>query len=349
LAYDPKLGSSKKEVHVAKVRVGINGFGRIGRLVFRAGWENVEIVGINDLGNAAGAAHLLKYDSTHGQFPGSVEHDEKNLIVVGKKIPLSATKNPAEIPWKAWGADIVLECTGAFKGKEDFQKHIAGGAKKVLVSAPADGVDLTTVFGVNHKKYDAKNHHIISNASCTTNCLAPVAKVLHEKFGIERGLMTTIHSYTNDQPVLDAFHKDLRRARAAALSMIPTTTGAAKAVGLVLPELKGRLDGTSIRVPTPNVSLVDLSFTSSKPMDIDAINGALKEAAAGELKGVLWVEKDPLVSHDFNGNKNSSIVDSALTMVSGDKFAKVFSWYDNEMGFSYRMIDVANYIAAQGF
>lgn len=334
---------------MAKVKVGINGFGRIGRLVFRAGFGEVEVVGINDLGSVQGAAHLLKYDSTHGRFPGEVSHDEKNLIVDGKKIPLSATKNPAEIPWKAWGCDIVLECTGAFKSKEDFQKHLAGGAKKVLVSAPADGADLTVVFGVNHKKYDPKTHNILSNASCTTNCLTPLAKVLNDEFGIERGLMTTIHSYTNDQMVLDAFHKDLRRARAAALSMIPTTTGAAKAVGLVLPELKGKFDGVSIRVPTPNVSLVDLTFQSIKPLDEDAINNALTKASEGSLKGILGVETEPLVSVDYNGNTLSSIVDLTNTMVMGDKFAKVFSWYDNEMGFSYRMIDVAKYIGAQGF
>jgi glyceraldehyde 3-phosphate dehydrogenase len=330
---------------MAKVKVGINGFGRIGRLVFRAGFENVEFVGINDLGNVGAAAHLLKYDSTHGHFPGEVSHDEKNLIVNGRKIPVSATKNPAEIPWKAWGCDIVLECTGAFKSKEDFQKHIAGGAKKVLVSAPADGVDLTVVYGVNHTKYDAKAHTILSNASCTTNCLAPVAKVLNEKFGLERGLMTTIHSYTNDQPVLDAFHKDLRRARAAALSMIPTTTGAAKAVGLVLPELKGKLDGIAIRVPTPNVSLVDLTFQTTKALDVEMINSALREAAAGALKGVLGVTDEPLVSVDFNGSKFSSVADLSNTMVTGDKMAKVFSWYDNEMGFSHRMIDVTRHIA----
>jgi glyceraldehyde 3-phosphate dehydrogenase len=242
----------------------------------------------------------------------------------------------------------VLECTGAFKGKEDFQKHLAAGAKKVLVSAPADGVDMTIVYGVNHKKYDAKSHNIMSNASCTTNCLTPLAKVLNEKFGIERGLMTTIHSYTNDQPVLDAFHKDLRRARAAALSMIPTSTGAAKAVGLVLPELKGKFDGISIRVPTPNVSLVDLTFESKKSLDMDSINAALREAANGELKGVLGVTDEPLVSTDFNGCQLSSVADLSNTMVMGEKFAKVFSWYDNEMGFSYRMIDVTRFIAEQG-
>jgi glyceraldehyde 3-phosphate dehydrogenase len=334
---------------VKKVRVGINGFGRIGRLLFRAGFEHVEFVGINNLSDVKGAAHLLKYDSTHGRYDKAVTHDEKNLIVDGKKIPMSSTKNPAEIPWKEWGADIVLECTGAFKGKEDFMKHIQGGAKKVIVSAPADGVDLTIVYGINHDKYDAKNHHIVSNASCTTNCLAPMAKVLHESFGIESGLMTTIHSYTNDQSILDGPHKDLRRARAAALSMVPTTTGAAKAVGLVMPELKGKIDGISIRVPTPNVSLVDLTFRSVKPMTVDAINEALTKASLGSLKGILAVEKDPLVSVDYNGVEFSSTIDLPSTMLIGTHFAKVFSWYDNEMGFSARMIDTTKLIAEKGF
>jgi glyceraldehyde 3-phosphate dehydrogenase len=330
---------------VAKVRVGINGFGRIGRLVFRAGFEHLEIVGINDLSSVKSAAHLLKWDSTHGKYDKSVSHDEKNLIVDGRKIPVSACKNPAEIPWKAWGADIVLECTGAFKDKADFMKHIEGGAKRVLVSAPADGVD----YGINHTKYDPAAHRILSNASCTTNCLAPLAKVMHETFTIESGLMTTIHSYTNDQQVLDATHKDPRRARAAALSMIPTTTGAAKAVGLVLPELKGKIDGTSIRVPTPNVSLVDLTFRSVKPMSIDSINDALKKASETSLRGVLGIENDPCVSVDFNGNTLSSIVDTALTMVMGPNMAKVFSWYDNEIGFSQRMVDTAKYMAEKGW
>lgn len=331
-----------------KVRVGINGFGRIGRLAFRAGFEHLEFVGINNLSDAKGAAHLLKYDSTHGRFSKSVSHDEKNLIVDGKKIPLSASKNPAEIPWKEWGADLVLECTGAFKSKEDFMKHLQAGAKKVLVSAPADGVDLTVVFGINHTQYDPSKHNILSNASCTTNCLAPLAKVLNDTFGIESGLMTTIHSYTNDQPVLDQPHKDLRRARAAALSMIPTTTGAAKAVGLVLPELKGKIDGTSVRVPTPNVSLVDLVFQSKKPVTVEAINDAFKAASEGALKGILTTETDPCVSIDFNGSPFSSIIDVANTMVIGSNLAKVFSWYDNEMGFSNRMIDVAKFMAEKG-
>lgn len=331
-----------------KVRVGINGFGRIGRLVFRAGFENVEFVGINNLSDAKGAAHLLKYDSTHGRFGKSVSHDEKSLIVDGKRIPLSAQKDPAQIPWKEWGADIVLECTGAFKGKDDFVKHIHAGAKKVLVSAPADGVDLTVVYGINQNQYDPAKHQVLSNASCTTNCLAPFAKVLNDTFGIESGLMTTIHSYTNDQQVLDAPHKDLRRARAAALSMIPTTTGAAKAVGLVLPELKGKFDGIAIRVPTPNVSLVDLTFRSTKPVSVDSINDAFRKAAEGPLKGVLALETDPCVSVDFNGSTYSSVVDAASTMVIGDRMAKVFSWYDNEMGFSHRMIDVLRFMAEKG-
>ncbi len=331
-----------------KVRVGINGFGRIGRLVFRAGFEHVEIVGINDLSSVKGAAHLLKYDSTHGRYSKSVGHDEKNLIVEGKRIPVSATKNPAEIPWKQWGADIVLECTGAFKDKADFMKHIEGGAKRVLVSAPADGADLTVVYGINHNQYDPAKHQVISNASCTTNCLAPVAMVLHETFGVEQGMITTIHSYTNDQPVLDAGHKDLRRARAAGLSMIPTSTGAAKAVGLVLPSLKGKIDGVSVRVPTPNVSLVDFVFRSLKPVTIDSINDAFKAASHSNLKGVLGVEAEPLVSVDFNGCELSSIVDLSSTMVMGEHMAKVFSWYDNEMGFSRRMIDMAQALAAKG-
>ncbi|HMN67209.1 MAG TPA: type I glyceraldehyde-3-phosphate dehydrogenase [Bdellovibrionales bacterium] len=331
-----------------KVRVGINGFGRIGRMLFRAGFDEVEVVGINNLSDVKGAAHLLKYDSTHGRYDKEIGHDEKNLIVDGKKIPMSASKNPAEIPWKDWGCDIVLECTGAFKSKEDFMKHIQGGAKRVLVSAPADGVDMTVVYGINHAAYDPLKHTVISNASCTTNCLAPVAKVLNDAFAIENGLMTTVHSYTNDQQVLDAPHKDLRRARAAALSMIPTTTGAAKAVGLVLPELKGKIDGTSIRVPTPNVSLVDFVFRATKTVSVDAINDALKRAAAGSLKGILACESEPLVSVDFIGNRYSSIVDLGITMTSGSNIGKVFSWYDNEMGFSCRMIDMAKMMNEKG-
>jgi len=333
---------------VAKVKVGINGFGRIGRILFRDGFEKLDIVGINDLTDAKTLAHLLKYDSTHGTFAGTVTHDESSITVNGKRIPISKEKDPSKIPWGTLGAQIVLECTGAFKGKEDFMKHIAGGAKKVLVSAPADGVDTTVVVGINHKDYDPAKHTVISNASCTTNCLAPIAKVLNDAFEIERGMMTTVHSYTNDQKVLDAPHKDLRRARTAAMSMIPTSTGAAKAVALVLPELKGRLDGTSIRVPTPNVSVVDLTFTTKKEVTVELINNAVKEAAQGAFKGILQYETDELVSVDFNGNKHSSIFDSKCTMVSGKNMAKIFSWYDNETGFSNRMIDLAQYMAEKG-
>ena len=333
---------------MAKVRVGINGFGRIGRILFRAGFEKIEIVGINNLGDAETSAHLLKYDSTHGIFNAEVSHTEKSLRVNGKEIPLSEQKDPTQIPWKDWGADIVLECTGAFKSKDDFMKHIKGGAKRVMVSAPANGVDTTLVYGINHTSYDPSKHHVVSNASCTTNCLAPVAKVLNDSFGIERGLMTTIHSFTNDQRVLDAPHSDLRRARTASMSMIPTTTGAAKAVTLVLPELEGRLDGTSVRVPTPNVSLVDFTFNSKKEMTVESVNNALKAAAAGNLAGILACEAKELVSVDFNGNPHSSIVDLGCTMVSGKNMAKVFSWYDNEVGFSNRMIDLAIFMASKG-
>lgn len=333
---------------MAKLKVGINGFGRIGRILFRAGFEQFDIVGINNLDSIEGSAHLLKYDSTHGIFAADVSHDKEAIIVNGKKINYSACKDPAQIPWKAWGVDLVLECTGAFKGKEDYQKHITAGAKKVMISAPADGVDLTLVYGVNHEQYDPSKHTFISNASCTTNCLAPLAKVLHEAFGIENGMMTTIHSYTNDQKILDAPHKDLRRARSAAVSMIPTTTGAAKAVGLVLPELKGKIDGTSIRVPTPNVSLVDFTFRPTKDCTVESINAALTKAAQGPLKGILHVETKELVSIDFNGNKHSSVVDAKCTMMVGPKLAKVMSWYDNETGFSQRMVDVALYMAQKG-
>lgn len=329
---------------MSKVKVGINGFGRIGRIFFRAGFEKLDIVGINSLDSVEGLAHLLKYDSTHGIFNADVSYDEKNLIVNGKKIPISQTKDPAQIPWKTWGAEMVMECTGALKGKDDYQKHIAAGAKKVMISAPADGVDLTVVYGLNHKLYDSSKHTFLSNASCTTNCLAPLVKVLHENFGVEKGTMLTIHSYTNDQRILDSSHKDLRRARSAAVSMIPTTTGAAKAVGLVLPDLKGKIDGLSVRVPTPNVSLVDFTFNSLKDMSVDSINNALRSAANNELKGVLAVEESELVSIDFNGNPYSSIVDAKTTMVIGPRMAKVLSWYDNENGFSNRMVDMAIYM-----
>ena len=332
---------------MAKLKVGINGFGRIGRIFFREGFEKLDIVGINTLDSVEGIAHLLKYDSSHGIFKADVSHDEKNLIVNGRKIPVTAVKDPAQIPWKTWGVELVVECTGIMKGKEDYQKHITAGAKKVMISAPADGVDLTIVYGINHEQYDNSKHTFISNASCTTNCLAPLAKVMNDSFGIVHGTMMTIHSYTNDQRILDSVHKDLRRSRSAAVSMIPTTTGAAKSVALVLPELKGKLDGLSVRVPTPNVSLVDFTFNSQKEMSIDSINGALRAAAAGPLKGVLAVEENELVSIDFNGNKFSSIIDAKTTMVLGKNMAKVLSWYDNETGFSNRMVDVAMYMASK--
>ena len=334
------------------LRVGINGFGRIGRVLFRAGFgsfaDRIEIVGINDLGSAATSAHLLKYDSTHGVYSRRVETAEGALVVDGKKVHLSAQKDPTQIPWKDWGVDVVLECTGAFKGKDDFMKHIKGGAKRVMVSAPAGGVDATIVYGINHSVYDPAKHHVISNASCTTNCLAPLAKVLNDAFGVEKGTMTTIHSFTNDQRVLDAPHSDLRRARTASTSMIPTTTGAAKAVALVLPELEGKLDGLSIRVPTPNVSLVDFTFLAKRDATVETVNLALAEAARGPLKGVLGVEAAPLVSVDYNGNPLSSTVDLATTMVVGRNLVKVLSWYDNEVGFSHRMIDLALYMAEKG-
>jgi glyceraldehyde 3-phosphate dehydrogenase len=295
-----------------------------------------------------GAAHLLKYDSAHGIFNADVSHDENNIIVNGKKIPVFKSRSPAEIPWKSVGADLILECTGAFKKKEDFMLHLQAGAKRVMVSAPADGADLTIVYGINHESYDPSKHHVVSNASCTTNCLAPLAKIMHETFGIESGMMTTVHSYTNDQRILDAPHSDLRRARSAAVSMIPTTTGAAKAVGLVLPELKGKIDGTSVRVPTPNVSLVDLTFNATKDLSVEAINEALIKASKGSLKGVLAVEEKELVSIDFNGNPYSSIIDLESTMVVGKRLGKVMSWYDNETGFSNRMVDLALYMGSRG-
>lgn len=331
-----------------KVRVGINGFGRIGRVLFRAGFEELDIVAINSLDSVAGSAHLLEYDSTHGRFNGTISHDEKSITVNGKNVKYFSCKNPAEIPWKDVGVDIVLECTGVLKNRDDYQKHITAGAKKVFISAPADGVDLTVVYGVNHEIYDSKKHVFLSNASCTTNCLAPLVKVLNETFGVEYGMMTTIHSYTNDQRILDSVHKDLRRARSAALSMIPTSTGAAKAVGEVLPELKGKIDGMSVRVPTPNVSLVDFTFSSKKDMTVDSINQALKAAASKNLKGVLYAETKELVSVDFNGNTHSSIADLESTMTVNPRLGKVLSWYDNETGFSHRMIDFVKYMAQKG-
>jgi glyceraldehyde 3-phosphate dehydrogenase len=328
-------------------RIGINGFGRIGRCILRAGWKNpdLEFVGINDLTDAATLAHLLKYDSVHGRFDAKVEAVEDAIVVGGKKIRVLSVRDPAELPWKKLGVDVVFECTGLFRDKEKAEAHRKAGAKKVIISAPAKGEDLTVVMGVNDDKYDPKKHHILSNASCTTNCLAPVAKVLNDTFGIEKGLMTTIHSYTNDQRILDLPHKDLRRARAAAVSMIPTTTGAAKAVGLVLPELQGKLDGMSIRVPTPNVSVVDLVAVLKKGTTVEKVNQALKKAASGKMKGILFFCEEPLVSIDFNGNNHSSIVDASLTTVMDGNMVKVISWYDNETGFSHRMLDLTFLIA----
>ncbi len=328
-------------------RIGINGFGRIGRCILRAGWKNpdLEFVGINDLTDAATLAHLLKYDSVHGTLNAKVKALDDAIVVGNKKIRVLSERDPAELPWKKLGADVVFECTGLFRDKAKAEAHRKAGAKKVIISAPAKGEDLTVVMGVNDDKYNPKKHHILSNASCTTNCLAPVAKVLNDTFGIEKGLMTTIHSYTNDQRILDLPHKDLRRARAAAESMIPTTTGAAKAVGLVLPELQGKLDGMSIRVPTPNVSVVDLVAVLKKGTTVEKVNQALKKAASGKMKGILSFCEEPLVSIDFNGNNHSSIVDASLTTVMDGNMVKVISWYDNETGFSHRMLDLTLLVA----
>lgn len=326
------------------VRVAINGFGRIGRNVLRAIIENgrtdIEVVGINDLGPVETNAHLFRYDSVHGRFNGEVK-TRADAIDVGRGwIKVTAERDPAKLPWKDLNVDIAMECTGIFTDKEKAALHLAAGAKKVLVSAPATNADLTVVYGVNHDKLKAE-HTVVSNASCTTNCLAPVAWVLNETVGIEKGYMTTIHAYTGDQPTLDTMHKDLYRARAAALSMIPTTTGAAKAVGLVLPELKGKLDGTAIRVPTPNVSLIDFKFIAKRNTTVEEINEAMKKAAAGKLKGVLGINEAPLVSSDFNHNPASSTFDVKQTQVMEGNLVRVLSWYDNEWGFSNRMSDTA--------
>ncbi|GJE54695.1 MULTISPECIES: type I glyceraldehyde-3-phosphate dehydrogenase [Methylobacterium] len=326
------------------VKVAINGFGRIGRNVLRAiheaGRTDIEVVAINDLGPVETNAHLLRFDSIHGRFNSKVEVDGEFIIVDGKRIKVTAVRNPAELPHRELGVDIALECTGIFTSKDKAKAHLEAGAKRVIVSAPADGADLTVVYGVNHDKLTA-DHLVISNASCTTNCLVPVAKVLHDLVGIERGFMTTIHSYTNDQPSLDQMHKDLYRARAAALSMIPTSTGAAKAVGLVLPELKGKLDGTSIRVPTPNVSAVDLVFTAKRETSVQEINDAIKAAADGPLKGVLAYTDQPNVSIDFNHDPHSSTFHLDQTKVMDGTFVRILAWYDNEWGFSNRMVDTA--------
>ncbi len=332
------------------IKVGINGFGRIGRNFFRAcvGNEEIEIVGINDLTDAYTLAHLLKYDSVHGRFNGTVEAKENAIVVNGREIEITAIKDPAELPWKEIGVDIVLESTGIFRDREGAGKHLQAGAKKVIISAPAKEPDLTVVLGVNEEKYDPQNHHIISNASCTTNCLAPVAKILDKEFGIERGYMVTTHAYTNDQRILDLPHKDLRRARAAAANIIPTTTGAAKAVGEVLPELKGKLDGTARRVPVPDGSLVDLTVVVSKSTTVEEINKIMKEYAEGELKGILEYTEDPIVSTDIVGNPHSSIFDALSTHVIDGNFVHVSSWYDNEWGYSNRVKDLILYIASKG-
>lgn len=331
-------------------KLGINGFGRIGREVFRVAFTNpeVEVVAVNDLTDAATLAHLLKYDSVHGTFPHEVTVDGDYIVVDGHKVKVLAQTDPAKLPWGELGVEIVVESTGRFTEGPKAKAHLEAGAKKVIISAPAKQEDITIVMGVNEEKYDPSNHNIISNASCTTNCLAPFTKVLMEKFGIESGLMTTVHSYTNDQRILDLPHKDLRRARAAACSIIPTTTGAAKAVALVLPELKGKLNGFAMRVPTPNVSITDLTVLLQKDTTAEEINAALKEASEGKLKGILGYNELPLVSRDYNGCPLSSIVDGLSTMMVGPRMAKVVSWYDNEWGYSNRVVDLACYIAKKG-
>ena len=328
-------------------KIGINGFGRIGRNLFRAAFGDaaLDIVAVNDITDARTLAHLLKYDSVHGAFKGTVEAKDQSLVVNGKEIKVLASKDPAALPWKDLGVEVVVESTGRFTDRASAAKHLEAGAKKVIISAPAKDEDITIVLGVNETRYDPAKHHVISNASCTTNCLAPMAKVLMQVCGIKHGLMTTIHSYTNDQSILDLPHKDLRRARAAAMSMIPTSTGAAKAVGLVLPELKGKVHGLAIRVPTPNVSVVDLVIEAEKPVTAEAINAALRKAAEGELKGILGYTDEPLVSIDFNGNPLSSIVDGLSTSVMDGTMVKVLSWYDNEWGYSCRVRDLIKYIA----
>lgn len=329
------------------IKFAINGFGRIGRNIVRAGLNQrgFELIAVNDLTDAKTLAHLLKHDSIHGKFLGSVEEKEGEIIINGKRVKVLAEKDPAKLPWSSQGVDVVLECTGLFTTREAASKHLLAGAKKVIISAPSPDADVTLVCGVNQGMYNKSSHHVISNGSCTTNCLAPIAKVILENFGILRGLMTTIHSYTNDQQILDLPHKDLRRARAAALSMIPTSTGAAKAMSLVLPALKGKLDGLAIRVPTPNVSLVDFVCEVEKDVTVSDVNQALIAAANGSLSSILAISEEPLVSADFNGSAYSSIVDLPSTMVVGGRLIKVLAWYDNEMGFSHRMNDLLTMVA----
>ena len=333
------------------VRIGINGFGRIGRNVFRAGFNRpgLEFVAVNDLPTPTETlAHLLKYDSILGVFQATVRAAQDAVVVDGKPLKMFTAKDPGDIPWGDLGVDLVIESTGAFTDREKAAKHLRGSVKKVIITAPAKGEDLTIVLGANEKLYDPARHHVISNASCTTNCVVPIAKVLHERFTIVRGFMTTIHSYTNDQRLLDLAHKDLRRARAAALSMIPSTTGAAKTVGVVFPELKGRIDGLSIRVPTPNVSIVDLSAQVQKETTVEEVNQAFKAAAEGPLKGILQYCAEPLVSRDFNGNTHSCIFDATMTAVIDKQLIKAFGWYDNEWGYSNRVVDLIEYVAKRG-
>ena len=332
------------------VKVGINGFGRIGRNFFRAAYNDaaLEIVAVNDITDAKTLAHLLKHDSVHGAFPGKVEAREDALLVNGKALKVLAQRDPGQLPWKDLGVQVVVESTGLFTAREKAAKHLEAGAKKVIISAPATGEDITIVLGVNEQMYDPAKHQVISNASCTTNCLAPVAKVLLDTFGVKHGFMTTVHAYTNDQQILDLPHKDLRRARAAALAQIPTSTGAAKAVGLVLPQLQGKMHGIAIRVPTPNVSLVDLVAETEKVVTAEEVNNALRKAAEGELKGILGVCEEPLVSVDFNGNPLSSIVDALSTSVIDGTMVKVLAWYDNEWGYSCRVRDLIKFIGSKG-
>ncbi len=330
------------------MRVGINGFGRIGRLVFRAILEsandNLNIVAINDLGDIEQNLHLLKYDSVHGKLQAKFLIEDEKLLVEDHKISFYKFKSPKDIPWKENNVDVVLECTGIFTDAEKANEHIEAGAKKVLISAPSNNADLTVVYGVNHNLISEK-HNIISNASCTTNCLAPVAKIINDNFSIEAGFMTTVHSFTSDQKILDGLHKDLRRARTASMSMVPTSTGAAKAVGLVLPELNGKLDGTAVRIPTPNVSMIDFTFNTIKEVSVESINGLVKEASNNIFKNVIEYNDSPLVSVDFNHNASSSVFDATQTQVVGNKFARILSWYDNEWGFSNRMIDVCQILS----
>jgi glyceraldehyde 3-phosphate dehydrogenase len=330
-------------------KIAINGFGRIGRMFFRAALDKreLEVVAVNDITNAATLAHLLKHDSIHGTLKHEVKTEGTSIVVDGRPIQVLAERDPAKLPWARLGVQAVVESTGLFTARDKAALHLAAGAKKVVISAPADGADVTLCLGVNEEAYDRARHDVISNASCTTNCLAPAAKVLHENFGIIHGLMTTVHSYTSDQMLQDGPHNDLRRARAAAMSMVPTSTGAARAIGLVLPALKGKLDGIAVRVPTPNVSVVDLTATIEKDADEKAVNAAMKKAAEGPLKGILAYSDAPLVSVDFNGNPASSIFDAPLTKVLGGKLVKIFSWYDNEWGYSNRLADVTAFVAAR--